>query len=282
MQNHIPTTAMLVSTDITRWTARKTDKRASDDVAENKGAQQGAVRLTKDLIPRAHIVKVNAVYEETRRLVERMTVPWDDTGRRLIPATLVMALENKLRGLERDFWSCVGDLQSSYADLRDKAQDQLGELFDESDYPPAAVIPSRFAFGWEFVPVPAEGDIRVDLPQSFKEELDARITHSTNQRLKAAEQNVFRKVHDTVSRLYRVVQADKPRVYESLITDLRILADVLPDLNLTGNAKLTQMSDDLIDMINGLTLEKLREDPAVRQDLAEPTQKIVDQLQGMF
>jgi hypothetical protein len=282
MQSHLTNTAMIVNTSMTRWTARKTDKAASADVAEDKGAKHGAVRLTKDLIPRARIVKINAVYEDVRRFVDSLTVPWDDSGRRLIPAQLVMKLEHGLRGRERAFWDAVAELQSAYADLRDSAYEELGELFDEADYPPASAIPSRFAFSWEFTPVPAEGDIRVDLPESFREELEARVTHGTQSRLQAAERAVFEKIHGTVSRLHRVVLADKPRVYASLVTDLQNLADVLPDLNLTDNPRLTKMSDDLNDMLRGVTLERLRDDEMLREDLTEPTQTIVDQLKGMF
>ena len=69
--------ALLVSVNISQWTARKLDKRESAEVARRNSAIDGSIRANKDLLPMAHSLKqVHSVVGSIRNEFYRTTVPW--------------------------------------------------------------------------------------------------------------------------------------------------------------------------------------------------------------
>ena len=274
--------ALLVSLSVTRWTGRKTDKRASDALTESSNARTNTARVSKDLIPRAPIQAINQAYDAAFRTLKHMTLPWSDDGRRLIPASVVMSFTSQMQAHEKTFWGLVADLQTQYAELRAQAEEDLGDLFNADDYPPAASIPTRFKFAYGLEPVPSSGDMRVELPDSVLASVSAGLQKDIDERLRAATSDVYSRVHAALSRMVTVLNADKPRIFDSLTGDMHALVAVLPDLNLTNDPKLTSLAQKLDAQFHAVTASDLRESEGLRAIKAQAAQSVLDDMAGLL
>src|SRR5215475_7553907 len=80
--------AMLCSLSISQWSASKHDRQASEEIAAHHGAQPDVGRYNKLLIPREKLAEVRKIAGEARREHYFMTLPWDDSGFRVLPAAV--------------------------------------------------------------------------------------------------------------------------------------------------------------------------------------------------
>lgn len=279
--NQLEANALVVSLSIKRWTGRKVDKSASEDVTSGAGAKRGTARVTKDIIDREAIKEIDVVYTRAVRELQSITLPWDDAGARLVPGPRVLQLRLKLEAMRTEFFAKVQALARNYGELRAEAAETLGSLFNHDDYPPAYTIPEKFAFNIHFTPVPTN-DIRVAMPDSLRETIQREMDVAVNQRLEAATAATFQRVHDTIKRLHTITSSDKPRFHDSLESDVRDLVDILPDLNLTGDPRLAALADTMRLRFAGVTVDDLRSDEVFRAKVAEDSESVLDMLSGML
>jgi len=151
----IETSAMLVELSISCWTARKLDKRVSQEVDTTSGAKSRAGNYNKNLLAGTqkldNIVKFAA---NARAWHNVNTLPWSDNGLRLLPVENFLRYKERLSELEQEYNALVQDFLTSYPNLVDAAAFQLGTLFDRSEYPEAEDIAGKFRFRYTFSPVP--------------------------------------------------------------------------------------------------------------------------------
>ena len=96
--------AMLVKLKISQWTARKYDRKISDKVARDMGADPDAGRYTKVLIANEAIEKINKLANEIRNKYHYTnTLPWLDDGSRILPAKNFQEYSQKIREYKSQF-----------------------------------------------------------------------------------------------------------------------------------------------------------------------------------
>ena len=69
---------------------------------------------------------------------------------------------------------------------------------------------------------------------------------------------------------------------DSMIDQLNTLAEILPSLNITGDARLTRASNELLTKLSGLDPNELRENKSLRESVAKTAEQIKDDLTGGF
>ena len=67
-----------------------------------------------------------------------------------------------------------------------------------------------------------------------------------------------------------------------MIDQLNTLAEILPSLNITGDARLTRASNELLTKLSGLDPNELRENKSLRESVAKTAEQIKDDLTGGF
>jgi hypothetical protein len=91
MERGIHTSAMLVELNISTWTARKLDKRVSEEVDINKGTQARAGNYNKNLLAGTETLEGIIKYAANARAWHNhQTLPWSDSGVRLLPMASFM------------------------------------------------------------------------------------------------------------------------------------------------------------------------------------------------
>jgi hypothetical protein len=281
--------AMLVSLSVSIWSARKHDVRISDKVAAEHGADRSMGRYAKHLIPRELLSAVSTANTALRDHHNRNTLAWGDDGTRILPAANYLGYQADQQTLEDAFGRAVRDFVASYPSYVETARTALNGLFDPADYPPPARIGQKFAVRRHFLPVAQPDDFRVRLGEAEVAHIRAEIEARNAELLADANRDLWQRVQAVTRRLverlsaFAVEPGSGIRVHpfrDSLIENVRDLLDILPRLNITGDARIEQVRQDLARQVARHEPESLRQDPALRAAVIDAAGDILARMEG--
>jgi len=265
--------ACICELNISVWTARKHDKVASREVKFDKGAHSDdAARVNKNLMAgMANLKKVTDFVAATRSSFYTMTLPWSDSGQRLIPMAQFFELKQWINTQEIEFNSIVGEFLRDYPTLISAQAFQLGALFNRNEYPSVDDIRHKFGFRVGFLPLPQAGDFRVDATTEVINEMEEQYKETLNTRIQQVNEDLWERLHSTIKHMAdrMGVSADgKKNIFrDSLVENAVDLCDLLKRLNITNDQKLEKARASLESALLGVDATELRKDGA-REEMA--------------
>ena len=273
---NIDTCAMLVELSVSQWTARKLDRSVSDELVANKQAQnKGAARVNKHLLAgRNELEVISKFVTQTRDIVYDNTLPWSDSGIRLLPSAKFMEFNAKLQEAEDKFYGLVTEFVQVYPSLITAQAMALGDMFKRDDYPHPDDIEHRFRFSVNYMPVPASGDFRVDIGNDAQEELRKKLSSLADERVEHAMKDIkarllehLKRMSDRLSIDYVSGEAKPRKFYDSLLDGAHDLCDLASSLNIINDPQLEDARKALKKAIGGIDVKDLRKDVGARTDV---------------
>ena len=265
--------ACICELNISVWTARKHDKAASREVKFDKGAHSDdAARVNKNLMAgMANLKKVTDFVASTRSNFYTMTLPWSDSGQRLIPMAQFFELKQWINTQEIEFNSIVGEFLREYPTLISAQAFQLGALFNRNEYPSVDEIRHKFGFRVGFLPLPQAGDFRVDATTEVINEMEEQYKETLNTRIQQVNEDLWERLHSTIKHMAdrMGVSADgKKNIFRDSMVDNAVdLCDLLKRLNITNDQKLEKARASLESALLGVDATELRKEGA-REEMA--------------
>lgn len=285
--NNAPTlssSAMLVELSISAWTGHKLDKKASKKVTDENGAAAATARVNKTLLSDCeHLKNIKTFIGEARNHVHyHMTMPWSDTGIRLLPTEMYFEYQQRITHYEGLIASAVDSLIEDFEYEKSKAAQKLGTLFNEDDYPSPESLRDKFSFRVSYTPLPDAGDFRLDISNEAMQELQSQYQDAYTQRIEEAMSDVWHRVHESLTNMSaRLGYNDdgKKLVFrDSLVENALSMVDLLKKCNVTGSAQMSAMSDKLENTLLGVTADSLREDECYRDNTKKGIDELIKQL----
>lgn len=274
MPKPLQESAMLVTLNISTWTARKHDRNVSHEVDRTHGAKDGG-RYNKLLIRKDALDPINKVENAARAYLYKMTFAWGDNGDRLLPAALFLEFGQTMQRFRAEFDARVKDFVNDYPQLVQEARVRLGTLYDPQDYP--ADVRSKFSFpGPSITPVPSGDDFRVNLNAGYIDSIKADITERMNERQRDSLKQCWQRVRAVVQKMTEQLGKEDGRIYDSVIGNARELIDILPALNLTNDRELEDIATELQSIL--VPVDRLRQDKRLRSDIAAKADAILAKL----
>jgi hypothetical protein len=273
---NIDTCALLVELNVSQWTARKLDRSTTDELVSNKHAQaKGAARVNKNLFAgRSELEVVGQHVTETRSFVYDNTLPWSDSGIRLLPSAKFMEFNAKLQQAEDKFHGLVTEFVTVYPSLITAQAMALGDMFNRNDYPQPNDIEHRFRFNVNYMPVPASGDFRVDIGNDAQEELRKKLSSLADERVDYAMKDIkgrllehLKRMSDRLSIDYVSGEAKPRKFHDSLLEGAHDLCDLASSLNIINDPQLDDARKALKKAIGGIDVKDLRKDVGARNDV---------------
>lgn len=280
---NLSTSAMLVDLSISSWTARKLDKKVSEEVDANKATKTRAGNYHKNLLAGSQALDAVVKYTNNVRLWHhKQTLPWSDTGSRIITMENFLAYKEQLTVCEDNYNRLVNNFLVSYPTLISAAAFQLGDLFDRDEYPEPDAVAKKFRFAYVFSPLPNAGDFRVDIGEQAAKELVEQYEKNFNARIETAMRDVWDRLHDCLThmsdRLADNEDGTRKGFHKTLLTNASELIDLLQRLNITRDPKLEAARKDLSKALLGLEIDDLKENTHTRKDVKAQ----VDEILGKF
>lgn len=268
----ITSSSVLTELNISVWTANKLDRATTNKLTADSKASTDAAQVRKNLMAGTTLRKDIADFAAGCRLWHNSrTLPWSDRGARLLPTSLFMAYKQEANARRDRFNQMVTQFLTDYPQLKAQAQQHLGDLFNEADYPNADEVASKFGFRLVFSPVPESGDFRLDIPsqdlEAMKQEYDTNFVSRVEEAMRTPWEQLHKMLTAMSTKLTEVEGEDKRRWHDTFITNAHEMCQMLSHLNITGDAKLEDARRKLETALLGVDIDGIKEDEFVRAEV---------------
>ena len=276
----ISTSAMLVELNISLWTGRKFDKNVSQEIDTQKNATTRAGNYHKKLFadePKFEAITKMAGTIRTQHYYQ--TMPWSDSGLRLLTTPLFFEYNKKMTEGEAEFNRLVSEFMDDYDNMIARAHTKLGTLFNPEDYPTQDEVRSKYNFRLKYSPVPEVGDFRVDVGHEALAQLNTSYADYYQEQLNNAYKDVWTRTYDALKNMSEKLAGDNKQIFrDTLVTNVTGIVDLLDKFNVTGDDNMRKAKLKISDALRGITPDALREDDYLRHD----TKRKVDDLLKEF
>ena len=273
-QSNAPTlasSAMLVEVNISNWVGRKKDKRASADVTTQNYAATGVANVNKKLLANnADLKAIQTHVTAMRSLHADMTMPWSNSGLRLLPTAQYFKYTEAMTGMVNKFWGLVNAFLLNYHDAVIDVQMLLGDLFSRDDYPTAEELQRKYRVHINYMPLPDAGDFRVDIGNDALAEVQEKYSEFYAKQYNTAMNDVWTRLHKALTsmseRLDYGSKEDKKVFRDSLVGNVNDMIELLRVCNVTNSSQMSAMANSLEEAMSGVTPDALREDDTFRAE----------------
>jgi hypothetical protein len=271
---------MLVELNISVWTGRKLDKQVSAEIDAQKQTTTRAGNYNKKLFADEPAFDAISKFAGNARTFHyHATMPWSDSGLRLLTTAMYFDYHKTISQMEMDFALLVDDFLNDYQDMVLRAQHKLGTMFNVHDYPDPDSLRDKFRFSVKFSPVPDVGDWRVDIGNDARETLQLSYQQAYQSNLEQAYKDVWDRTHDALTNMSAKLSGENKQIFrDTLVTNVKEMVGLLDRFNITNDAKMRQAKVKIQSALSGVTPDALREDDEFRLD----TKSKVDELLKEF
>jgi hypothetical protein len=255
------------------------------EAAETFGAEGQFLSAGKKLFDTKHQAfrQVSGIKTRIGAFWKSVTLPFPEPGIRLIREGYIQLFDAKLGVYRDELAAAVEQLDEHYLELRQKAREQLGRLYDESDYP--ETMRGLFQVEWEFPNVEAPEYLRELNPQLFEQE-KARIIGRFDEAARLAEDAFTTDFAKLISHLTERLSGDEsgqPKAFrDTAITNLTEFFDRFRNLSVRSNAQLDALVEEAQRVVRGVTPDQLRSSDDARRQIATNLAAVTAQLDGML
>jgi len=282
-------TLLLVSTSC--WTARKLDREVTDETNERYHASEVAGRFNKLIIGAEHTKVLTEIINEARALFYKFTLPWADEGPRVLPNANYKKFADEFRPLVRKFEAAADKFERNYPGYVEEAKRYLNGMWKAKDYPAPDTIRSKFKLEMSLLQFPDANDFRADLDEDVLEDIrdELKASSTGEAAMKATVDRIIEVVGHMAEKLKTYKTKDECQEGEkrsffadTLVGNVRELADLLPSFNLTDDPKLTAITKRIQQELCAEEPDVLREEKDVRASVQASAEEIVKEVSKFF
>lgn len=276
--------ALLVWLTISTWSARRYDKQITAKVNADYHASSDAGRYNKFLLPGDAVAykALVAMAGSIRTAHYANTLAWSDEGWRLLPVDNYMTYTAWFREQQRAFQSSLSDFLYEYPGMRADAATKLNGLYRTEDYPSTQDMAARFKLEVQYSPVPAVGDIRVDLATDQIAQIEVSINERIETATRTAMSDAWERLHTCVAHIADRLSDPDAIFRDSLIRNAREVCDSLKRLNITNDPALEAMRVQVLTELTRHDPDVLRDTPRIRQQTADKAIEIMRAMSSLY
>ena len=275
--------AMLAAVHISIWTAVKHDRKVSRDVADQHGAHQSVGRYNKQLLRGADkLDELRTLAGQVRQYFYKITLPWSDEGFRLLPSNLYFDLMARMREFEAAFEQGVESFLDVYPQYIEQVRPELNGLFREQDYPAADKLRKKFGVRLEILPIPSGADFRVQMSEEEQARVCREIDANVRQSLSRGTEDLWKRLREVVAHMVDRLNEPESRYHTTLVTNVFDLVEILPRINVNGDAELNRFADQIREKLCNYSAQDLKKHELIRAATASDAAEIVAEMDSVL
>jgi hypothetical protein len=269
--------ALLVQLSVSQWTARKYDKKVTNEVASAHGTTTAAGRYNKSLLPmNDYLDRVHKKTTHIRTKFYENTLPWGIEGTMMLPTSNYLQFMTDFRKEKGEWQYLVNEFVGNYDQLRLDAKRLLGSLYNDEDYPDESDVARKFKMDMAIFPVP-NTDFRVAIASDeltrIQQDVEKRIADAQTTAMK----EVWDRLYDRVKHMAEKLADPKAIFRDTMVENTKELCALLPRLNFMDDPNLEQLRQQVEASLLKHP-EALRNDPDLRRDTAVEAKAIMDKM----
>lgn len=250
--------AVLVNLKIRIFPNTRQDPAITEEVRLRKAIGVGAGKWVKHLFPQEAFAEIRKIGSAARQRHYDMTMPWED-GLRLLSASAQGSYDDQMEDYIKMFLSHVAEFGKKYDEWVAKSEIMHGKTFDADAYPDWHKMERHFTLSKEYFPVPkaahfiTEG-LAKDAVQEMREELNTRNAA----RVQEAVNDTWNRVLTPVQALADKLVGEAPIFRNTLIENVNEIVNLVPVLNVTNDAALERVVNEIHDKFANIDPDILR------------------------
>jgi len=267
MTDLLQANAMLVALNISCAGFTRKDPKVTAQVNRDHAATANAGKYDKNLLDPRMVEGPQRAARAARGDHERLTLPWDKAYR-LLPVELFDKYVETMAEHKVRFDETVTDLADKLPALIEQRRQQLNGMFNEADYDQYRDLESLYDFKRSVRDVPTGANFYAQIVDDQAATIRAEIDKENADLLRNATEHTFQKLHAVICKIayrldgYEAVEVRKAggkkkiettrhgkptKIYDSMIGNLADLVEILPALNVSGDAQLAALVDEIRD-----------------------------------
>ena len=179
----------------------------------------------------------------------------------------------------------AAEFAANYPQYTEEAKARLGTLWKAEDYLEPAMVAGKFSFECNIYPLPESRDFRVDLGTQETERIREQIKENVNQAAEEAVRAILERARECVGRMaerlgsYDPESPGKAPFRDTMITNMRDFAELLPRLNFTGSPDIEILAKDIAHLAR-FDPDRLRNNRAAQVQAKHEADKIMQRMEG--
>mgnify|MGYP003672482124 CR=1 FL=1 len=150
-------------------------------------------------------------------------------------------------------------------------------------FPSVEACAELFHSDVEVRPVPEAGDFRVAMSAEDKQKIVTQMQRKNDERVTQVTSECFDRAYSAISNMVERLEAFDPdkkgaKLYDSLVGNVRDIADLLPSLNVGDDPRLEQLAKDIGLRLTETDASTLKKDEGKRQEVADNARQIMNQI----
>jgi hypothetical protein len=255
------------------------------EAAESFGAAGEFLSAGKKLFDTRHerFKAVTAVRHRATAYFTGMSLPYPEPAVRLVRQEDLDAIQAQMSRFDDELREAVAELEQVFGELQRAARDQLGRLYEPSDYP--ASLDGLFTMSWEFPSVEPPEYLRRLSPELYRQE-SARVAARFDEAVQLAEAMFLGELEALVGHLAERLAGDadgKPKVFrDSAVENLLKFFQRFKQLNIRSCGELEQLVSQAEAVVGGVKPQQLRDGSALRAQVAGELTRVQASLDGLL
>jgi len=287
----LASSAVLVSVDISVWSATKQDRGISDEVTTAKNADKSAGRYVKNLLANHPKHKAVVNYRQTvYNWLQRRTYRWNQS-QNLLPSVDVPKFKQEYHEHQIAFHALVDSLTSDYDSIVSDMAFKQGTMFNRNDYPTKEQVASKFSLNLYVSEVPMNdfrcgiaNDIADDLFNTYKQQAHGiieSIAQEQSERMVEVMESISHCCGIDESEVNGEIRTKRRKIYDTTIQKALEMCESFKRFNLKNDSGLEQARASLEKVLRGVKAEDIRDSDAVRHHVKEGIDDILSKF-GSF
>jgi hypothetical protein len=226
---------------------------------------------------------VAAVRSEASSYWRTVTLPFPEAGIRLLPQNSLGLFASTMQTYRERLQEAARVLAAQYDQIKSEAQQRLGTLFNQADYP--STLDGLFDMEWSVVPIEPPQYLVALNPEVFRQE-QVRVRERFESAVELAEQAFATELQRLTAHLAERLTGlhdGQPKVFrDSAVENLREFFERFQRLNIRSSPELDALVEQAQQTINGIEPQTLRDSSRLRQMVANDFSRIEAAVGGLL
>jgi hypothetical protein len=288
--------AILAKLTVHTYAFRERDDERIKELAEKYHVDPRLLDLKKTTMMKEFTKRLDTIISSIRPSFNDCTLPWKDGGFRLLNVNLFNKLEKTLRDKNEELKEALETFLKSYTEFINQTKINLGDMSNNIEYPSVNFLRDRYKFEISYDPLSTTNDFRIEAGNDIINEIKKNCEDNSNKSIKNAMSEAWDRTTSVIERLYERLSAEdvestrkngeaymrKPRICESLVSNIKELIELLPSFNITNDPKLESVRQEMESKFAHINLEDIKDDESYRKEKAKEAETLLNNIKDMI
>jgi hypothetical protein len=238
------------------------------------------IRVSKTLLDSGELAAIGKLDAETRAAIVAIALPsFFRSGVYLVPIPAIEMIEGILEDAKGKRAALIEAFLNVYKERKAQAEVRLKTLFNPADYPTIGQVRAAFTFDWSWVSFSTPGKLKEISADFFKQEQEkaaSKWQQATDEITLLLRQQLKDLVDHMLDRLEPGNDGKPRKFHGTTVTKIKTFLDSFSIRNVTDDAQLAMIVKSAAQLLEGVNVDDIRENEAVRSNTQKGFQLVKD------